>query len=83
MLLQDKIKYEQPSSIFEHFIIAGVHPDADLGTLEEAFAKRKKWEMDMKRSGIIDLKMLQHRGPTLPTFEPQVSYIIKYEETLL
>ena len=83
MLLQDQIKYEQPKSIFEHFIIVGIHPDANLGAVEEAFAKRKKWEMEMKKSGIVDLKLLQHQGPLLPTFEPQVDYIIKYEETLI
>lgn len=72
MLLQDKFRYEQPNSIFEHFIIAGVHPETDLGTVEEAFAKRKKWETDMKRSGMIDVKMMQNHGPPLPIFEPQV-----------
>ncbi|XVF32307.1 hypothetical protein REPUB_Repub17cG0070800 [Reevesia pubescens] len=70
----DHIKYEEPKSIFEHFIIVGIHPDANLGTLEEAFAKRKKWETEMKKSGIIDLKMLQYQGPPLPTFEPQILF---------
>ncbi|KAG4139701.1 hypothetical protein ERO13_D07G209700v2 [Gossypium hirsutum] len=70
----DKFRYEQPTSIFEHFIIAGVHPDTDLGTVEEAFAKRKKWETDMKRSGMIDVKMLQNHGPPLPIFEPQILF---------
>lgn len=83
MLLQDQIKYEEPKSIFEHFIIVGIHPDANLGAVEEAFAKRKKWEMEMTRSGIVDLKMLQHRGPPFPTFEPQVDYITKFVQTLL
>ncbi|TYH11212.1 hypothetical protein ES288_A07G240100v1 [Gossypium darwinii] len=70
----DKFRYEQPTSIFEHFIIAGVHPDTDLGTVEEAFAKRKKWETDTKRSGMIDVKMLQNHGPPLPIFEPQILF---------
>ncbi|KAA3459513.1 DENN domain-containing 5B [Gossypium australe] len=70
----DKFGYEQPTSIFEHFIIAGVHPDTDLGTVEEAFGKRKKWETDMKRSGMIDVKMLQNHGPPLPIFEPQILF---------
>ncbi|PPS00969.1 hypothetical protein GOBAR_AA19701 [Gossypium barbadense] len=71
---EDKFRYEQPTSIFEHFIIAGVHPDTDLGTVEEAFAKRKKWETDTKRSGMIDVKMLQNHGPPLPIFEPQILF---------
>ncbi|XVF21489.1 hypothetical protein REPUB_Repub12eG0094600 [Reevesia pubescens] len=70
----DQIKYEEPKSIFEHFIIVGIHPDANLGDVKEAFAKRKMWEMEMKRSGIIDLKIIQHQGPPLPTFEPQVLF---------
>ncbi|XP_039013721.1 uncharacterized protein LOC120143481 isoform X1 [Hibiscus syriacus] len=70
----DHIKYKQPESIFEHFIIVGIHPDANLGVMEEEFARRKKWEMEMKRSGIIDLKLIQHRGPPLPTFEPQMLF---------
>ncbi|XVF72109.1 hypothetical protein PTKIN_Ptkin12aG0094200 [Pterospermum kingtungense] len=70
----DHIKYEQPKSIFEHFVIVGIHPDTNLGAVEEAFAKRKKWEMEMRKSGILDLKMLQYRGPPLPTFEPQILF---------
>ncbi|KAA3474901.1 DENN domain-containing 5B [Gossypium australe] len=70
----DRIKYEHPKSIFEHFIIVGIHPDASLGEMEKDFAKRKKWEMEMKKSGIIDLKIIQHHGPPLPTFEPQLLF---------
>ncbi|OMO98698.1 hypothetical protein CCACVL1_04100 [Corchorus capsularis] len=70
----DQIKYEEPKSIFEHFIIVGIHPGAYLGPVEEAFAKRKKWEMEMTKSGFVDLKMLQHRGPPLPTFESQILF---------
>ncbi|KAE8703993.1 Detected protein of confused Function [Hibiscus syriacus] len=70
----EKLKYELPTSIFEHFIIAGIHPDTDLGSVEETFVKRKKWEADMKRSGMIDLKMLQTHGPPVPIFEPQILF---------
>ncbi|XVE78005.1 hypothetical protein DITRI_Ditri13aG0109400 [Diplodiscus trichospermus] len=30
--------------------------------------------MEMKKSGIVDLKLLQHRGPPFPTYEPQVLF---------
>ncbi|GMI69265.1 hypothetical protein like AT2G20320 [Hibiscus trionum] len=70
----EKLKYEQPTSVFEQFIIAGIHPDIDLAFVEETFAKRKKWETDMRRSGMIDLKMLQNHGPPLPIFEPQILF---------
>ncbi|KAK8717923.1 hypothetical protein V6N13_045173 [Hibiscus sabdariffa] len=70
----EKLRYEQPTSIFEQFIIAGIHPDIDIRSVEETFAKRKKWETDMRRSGIIDLKMLQNHGPPVPIFEPQILF---------
>ncbi|KAK8674410.1 hypothetical protein V6N13_112701 [Hibiscus sabdariffa] len=70
----EKLRYEQPTSIFEQFIIAGIHPDIDVRSVEETFAKRKKWETDMRRSGIIDLKMLRNHGPPVPIFEPQILF---------
>ncbi|KAB2620393.1 hypothetical protein D8674_040006 [Pyrus ussuriensis x Pyrus communis] len=68
------IRYTEPTSLFEHFIIAGLHPDANLETVEDAFVKRKKWEMEMINSGIVDLKLLQQRGPPIPTLEPQILF---------
>ncbi|XP_021893737.1 uncharacterized protein LOC110811521 [Carica papaya] len=70
----DHTKYKEPTSLFEHFIIVGLHPEANLEAVEEAFAKRKKWEMQMARSEMIDFKMLQHRGPSLPMLEPQILF---------
>ncbi|KAL6271313.1 hypothetical protein ACE6H2_028224 [Prunus campanulata] len=71
---KDRIKFTEPDSLFEHFIIVGLHPDANLETVEGAFAKRRKWEMDMINSGIVDLKLLQQRGPAIPTLEPQILF---------
>lgn len=68
------VKYKEPTSLFEHFIIAGLHPDANLEVVEDAFAKRKKWELEMANSEILDVKMLQHRGPSIPTLEPQILF---------
>lgn len=45
--------------------------------MEDAFAKRKKWELEMANSEILDVKMLQHRGPSIPTLEPQVDSMTK------
>lgn len=66
------MKYKEPSSLFEHFIVAGLHPDANLEIVEDAFARRKKWEMEMEKSEITDFRKLQHRGPSHPALEPQV-----------
>ncbi|KAL5562026.1 hypothetical protein UlMin_031773 [Ulmus minor] len=70
----DHTKYKEPTSLFEHFIVVGLHPDTNLESVEESFAKRKKWEMEMAKSDIIDYKMLQQRGPSVPTLEPQVLF---------
>lgn len=70
----DLKKYKEPTSLFEHFIIAGLPPDANLEIVEDAFAKRKKWELEMAKSEIYDLKVLQHRGPSVPSLEPQVLF---------
>lgn len=66
--------YQEPTSLFEHFIIAGLHPDTNLEAVEDAFAKRKKWELQRKNSE-IDIRMAEHRGPSVPLLEPQVSYL--------
>lgn len=55
----------------------GIHPDANLEVVEEAFAKRKKWEFEMEKSEILDSKMLQYRGASNPTLEPQVECMNK------
>lgn len=68
------MKYKEPSSLFEHFIVAGLHPDASLEIVEDAFARRKKWEMEMEKSEITDFRKLQQRGPLHPALEPQVGY---------
>ncbi|KAK8654169.1 hypothetical protein V6N13_128142 [Hibiscus sabdariffa] len=70
----ERLRYEQPTSIFEHFIIVGIHPDTDVRSVVEIFANRKKWETDVKRSGMIDLQMLQNDGPPAPIFEPQILF---------
>lgn len=51
----------------------GLHPDANLEVVEDAFARRKKWEKE--RCEFPDLKMLQQQKPAEPTLEPQVYYI--------
>ncbi|KAL4596655.1 hypothetical protein ACB092_12G178600 [Castanea dentata] len=70
----DLTKYKEPTSLFEHFIVVGLHPDANLEIVEDAFAKRKKWELQMANSEILEFKMLQHRAPSIPTLEPQILF---------
>lgn len=67
-------KYKEPTSLFEHFIVAGLHPDANLEKVEDAFAREKKWESDMEKSELLDFKSMQRRAPSFPTLEPQILF---------
>ncbi|KAK3007564.1 hypothetical protein RJ639_014410 [Escallonia herrerae] len=64
-------RYKEPTSLFEHFIIAGLHPDTNLEVVEDAFARRKNWELQVENSGDKDTRLLQYQGPSLPTLEAQ------------
>uniref|UniRef100_A0A7N1A0N7 UDENN domain-containing protein n=1 Tax=Kalanchoe fedtschenkoi TaxID=63787 RepID=A0A7N1A0N7_KALFE len=70
----DYKKFQEPNSLFEHFIIIGLHSDTNLDVVEEAFVKRKKWELEMARSEVFDFKTPQNSGPTSPTLEPQILF---------
>ncbi|XP_022991951.1 uncharacterized protein LOC111488447 isoform X1 [Cucurbita maxima] len=70
----DCVLYKEPTSLFEHFIIVGLHPDTNLETVEDAFAERKKWELQKKNTEMIENKMLEHRGPSVPLLEPQILF---------
>ncbi|XP_043706121.1 uncharacterized protein LOC122655827 isoform X2 [Telopea speciosissima] len=70
----DHKRYKEPTSLFEHFLVVGLHSDANLEAVEDAFAKRKIWESEMGKSEIMDLKMIQCRAPSIPTFDPQILF---------
>ncbi|KAF8090320.1 hypothetical protein N665_0479s0024 [Sinapis alba] len=72
--LLDQTKYKEPTSLFEHFIIVGLHPETDLKPVEEAFRRRKKWEMEMSRYEVADYRILRHRGPQFPVLQPQILF---------
>ncbi|KAK6937709.1 uDENN domain [Dillenia turbinata] len=74
--IREQKEYKEPTSLFEHFVIVGLHSDTNLAGVEDAFATRKKWELEMAKTDIIDLKLLKNRGPSLPVLEPKV--IFKY-----
>ncbi|MCD7467426.1 hypothetical protein HAX54_004847 [Datura stramonium] len=70
----DYKKYKEPDSLFEHFVIVGLHPDANLEDVEDAFARRKKWEVQLETSDMVDFRMLSNCGPSVPSLEPQVLF---------
>ncbi|KAI3526544.1 hypothetical protein L1887_05801 [Cichorium endivia] len=67
-------KYQDPSSLFEHFLIVGVHPNANLEPVEDAFAHRKIWEVKADKTDLMDLKVMQFRSPPSVTMEPQILF---------
>ncbi|KAJ9169683.1 hypothetical protein P3X46_017845 [Hevea brasiliensis] len=70
----DHTKFKEPTSLFEHFVIVGLHPNANLEAVEDVFARRKKWEFEAAKSDIIAYRRLQYRGPTFPSMEPQILF---------
>ncbi|XP_074268698.1 uncharacterized protein LOC141592043 [Silene latifolia] len=71
---QDRTKYKEPTSLFEHFIVTGLHPDANLEAVEDAFARKKKWESDMIRASAVDGRPSYYREPSPPSLDPQVLF---------
>lgn len=74
--LQDNKQYKEPTTLFEHFFVVGLHSYANVGVIEDAFAKKKAWESNVEHSEIVDLRKIQYHGP-IPTMEPQVCFFEK------
>lgn len=72
--MSDNNKYKEPTSLFEHFVVVGLHPEANLELVEDAFSKRKRWELEMENNEMADIKLSQQRGPTSATLEPQILF---------
>uniref|UniRef100_A0A0E0K8P9 cDENN domain-containing protein n=1 Tax=Oryza punctata TaxID=4537 RepID=A0A0E0K8P9_ORYPU len=70
---RDHKQYKEPTTLFEHFFILGLHSYANVGVIEDAFAKKKAWESNVEHSEIVDLRKIQYHGP-IPTMEPQVLF---------
>lgn len=76
ILSQDQTKHKEPTSLFEHFIIVGLHPYSNLEAVEDAYARRKKWELQTEKSEGMDCTVMQRLGPSLPKLEPQVVLLL-------
>ncbi|XP_058749305.1 uncharacterized protein LOC131622297 isoform X2 [Vicia villosa] len=75
----DCMNYKEPTSLFEHFVVVGLHPDANLEVVEHAFARRKKWERETENDESLDYRIPQQQRPPEPTLEPQI--LFKYPST--
>ncbi|KAL0418603.1 UNVERIFIED_CONTAM: hypothetical protein Sradi_1273800 [Sesamum radiatum] len=71
----DPDKYKEPTSLFEHFFVVGIHPDAKLEAVEDAFIRKKKWEQEMERTETVDFDMRKRWQPSFPTLDPQVLFM--------
>ncbi|KAI9085797.1 hypothetical protein K1719_032211 [Acacia pycnantha] len=67
----DCANYKEPASLFEHFVIVGLHPDSNLEALEFAFANRKKWEKEGKYAP-VEFQTMQQQESLVP--EPQILF---------
>ena len=72
--MQECKQQKEPTSLFEHFFIIGLHSCSNLENVEDNFAKRKSWEAEMAKSDIFDLRKLQYQGQP-PLFEAQVCFV--------
>lgn len=68
---QNQNQFKEPTSLFEHFFVVGLHSYADVAVIEDAFAKKKAWESKVACSEVVDPSKIQYHGP-IPTMEPQV-----------
>ncbi|KAL5210231.1 hypothetical protein ABZP36_005854 [Zizania latifolia] len=76
---RDHKQYKEPTALFEHFLVVGLHSYANVGVIEDAFAKKKSWESDVAHSEILDLREVRYRGP-IPTMEPQPCFLEEHKE---
>ncbi|KAK1260691.1 hypothetical protein QJS04_geneDACA002241 [Acorus gramineus] len=71
---RDHKQHKEPTSLFEHFVIVGLHSYANVEAIEDDFVKRKRWESEMAKNDALDLGKYQYHAPPLPTLEPQVLF---------
>lgn len=68
-------QHKEPTSLFEHFVVVGLHSNTNVEATEAAFARRKTWETEMANAnGIGDVKKHPYRGPPLPLLDPQILF---------
>ncbi|KAF3328150.1 DENN domain-containing protein 5B [Carex littledalei] len=64
---------KEPTSLFEHLLVVGLHSCANVEAIEDAFVKRKAWENGVVKSDVLDLRNIQYHA-AIPTLEPQILF---------
>lgn len=68
-------QHKEPTCLFEHFVVVGLHSNTNVEATEAAFARRRTWETEMANAvGHGDVKKHPYRGPPLPSLEPQILF---------
>lgn len=71
---QERRPKKEPTSIFEHFVVVGLHPSTNVEATEAAFARKKAWERELhdKVERLVGEVGTQKQAPPASTLEPQV-----------
>jgi hypothetical protein len=73
-VLQERKKWTEPSSLFEHMVVVGIHPEAETQALETALLKRRTFERELDApERLRDVMRQQFRGTTPALPDPEVT----------
>jgi hypothetical protein len=69
-----KQQKKEPVSIFEHFVVVGLHPNSNVAATEAAFAKKKTWQRSVEKAEHLSGEVLKFKGPPVPALEAQLLF---------
>jgi hypothetical protein len=72
--LERKQQKKEPVSIFEHFVVVGLHPNSNVAATEAAFAKKKTWQRNVEKAEHLSGEVLKFKGPPVPALEAQLLF---------
>ncbi|KAH8959278.1 hypothetical protein BDL97_06G070700 [Sphagnum fallax] len=72
--LERKQQKKEPVSIFEHFVVVGLHPNSNVAATEAAFAKKKTWQRSVEKAEHLSGEVLKFKGPPVPALEAQLLF---------
>lgn len=71
----ERRKWSEPSCLFEHMVLVGLHPETNTQALEAALLKRRTWERELDGPELLrDVMRQQFRGSSPPVPDPEILY---------
>ncbi|KAH7295774.1 hypothetical protein KP509_27G065400 [Ceratopteris richardii] len=71
----ERKRWVEPSCLFEHMVVVGLHPETDTQALEAALLKRRSWEKELEGpERLRDTMRQQFRGLSPPIPEAEILY---------